>query len=104
MNMAVPVLTCASGWSAVYFRGADGLMLVFDVTSKESFENIRNWMTDINKHVEKASVQKILVGNKADVSQETGADSVRLRAIHAAAINNQPVCRASVNCCSFMWY
>ena len=104
MNMAVPVLTCASGWSAVYFRGADGLMGVFDVTSKESFENIRNWMTDINKHVEKASVQKILVGNKADVSQETGADSVRLRAIHAAAINNQPVCRASVNCCSFMWY
>ena len=44
-------------------------MLVFDVTSEESFENIRNWMRDINKHVEKASVQKVLVGNKADQSE-----------------------------------
>lgn len=62
---------------AVYFRGADGLMLVFDVTSEESFENIRTWMADINKHVEKASVQKILVGNKADVSAESTPDTVR---------------------------
>ena len=54
---------------SVYFRGADGLMLVFDVTSEESFENIRKWMRDIDKHVEKASVQKMLVGNKADSSE-----------------------------------
>jgi GTPase SAR1 family protein len=53
-------------------------MLVFDVTNEQSFDNIRNWMTDINKHVEKATVQKILVGNKADA-----ADTVRLQLISA---------------------
>jgi GTPase SAR1 family protein len=53
-------------------------MLVFDVTNEQSFGNIRNWMTDINKHVEKATVQKILVGNKADA-----ADTVRLQLISA---------------------
>ena len=42
----------------VYFRGADGLMLVFDVTSEESFENTRNWIRDINKHVEKGCINK----------------------------------------------
>ena len=62
----------------MYFRGADGLMLVFDVTSEESFENIRNWVRDINKHVEKASVQKILVGNKADLSADDATGTVRL--------------------------
>ena len=62
----------------MYFRGADGLMLVFDVTSEESFENIRNWVRDINKHVEKASVQKILVANKADLSPGDARGTVRL--------------------------
>lgn len=62
----------------MYFRGADGLMLVFDVTSEESFENIRNWVRDINKHVEKASVQKILVANKADLSSGDARGTVRL--------------------------
>ena len=64
--------------ATVYFRGADGLMLVFDVTSEESFENTRNWVRDINKHVEKASVQKILVGNKADLATGAVAATVRL--------------------------
>ena len=66
----------------VYFRGADGLMLVFDVTSEESFENTRNWIRDINKHVEKASVQKILVGNKADVAAGAVTGTVRLPGSH----------------------
>lgn len=51
-------------------------MLVLDVTSETSFDNVRNWMTDIDKHVEKASVQKILVGNKADVSAAAAEDTV----------------------------
>ncbi len=74
-SACVPVAT-------VYFRGADGLMLVFDVTSEESFENIRNWIRDINKHVEKASVQKVLVGNKADLLAESATGTVRLPGSH----------------------
>lgn len=76
----------------VYFRGADGLMLVFDVTSEQSFENIRNWMTDINKHVEKESVFKILVGNKADAD-----DTVRRAGMQAGRVTS--MARAAATKC-----
>ena len=69
----------------VYFRGADGLMLVFDVCNETSFENVRNWLTDIERHVEKQTVVKMLVGNKADRAQEEGAAELSLEVAEGAA-------------------
>ena len=48
-----------------YYRGAHGIMVVFDITNKESFENIRMWYEEIKKHAS-GSVKKILIGNKSD--------------------------------------
>ena len=69
----------------VYFRGADGLMLVFDVCNETSFENVRNWLTDIERHVEKQTVVKMLVGNKADRAQEEGAAELSLEVAEGTA-------------------
>ena len=50
------VATCASvgltGSSAcaAYYRGAMGILLVYDVTDEASFNNIRNWMRNIEQH------------------------------------------------------
>lgn len=52
-----------------YFRGAHGIILVYDVTDRRSFENIRNWMSQIQTHAD-VHVNKILVGNKCDMLEE----------------------------------
>ena len=30
-----------------YYRGAEGILIVFDVTKKESFESIQNWINEV---------------------------------------------------------
>jgi len=52
-----------------YFRGAQGILLVYDVTDRRSFESIRNWVSQIQQHAD-VHVNKILVGNKADMVDE----------------------------------
>ena len=52
-----------------YFRGAQGILLVYDVTDRRSFESIRNWISQIQQHAD-VHVNKILVGNKCDMLDE----------------------------------
>ncbi|KAI3780853.1 hypothetical protein L2E82_10846 [Cichorium intybus] len=51
-----------------YNRGAMGILLVYDVTDESSFNNIRNWIRNIEQHASD-NVNKILVGNKADMDE-----------------------------------
>lgn len=37
-------------FTAAYYRGAMGILLVYDVTDDASFNNIRNWMRNIEQH------------------------------------------------------
>ena len=50
-----------------FYRNANGILFVFDLTSKETFDNIRNWLTDSQDYETK--VTKILVGNKIDLTE-----------------------------------
>jgi len=52
-----------------YFRGAQGILLVYDVTDRRSFESIRNWISQIQQHAD-VHVNKILIGNKCDMLDE----------------------------------
>ncbi|KAL4285102.1 hypothetical protein GQ457_16G025430 [Hibiscus cannabinus] len=52
--------------TTAYYRGAMGILLVYDVTDESSFNNIRNWIRNIEQHASD-NVNKILVGNKADM-------------------------------------
>ena len=51
-----------------FYRNANGILFVFDLTSKISFNNIKNWLTDSQDFETK--VTKILVGNKVDLSED----------------------------------
>jgi len=55
--------------TTAYYRGAMGILLVYDVTDEQSFLNIRNWIRNIEQHASD-SVQKILIGNKCDMTQD----------------------------------
>ena len=35
-----------------YYRGAHGVVIVYDITDRESFENVKNWMTEIDKYAQ----------------------------------------------------
>jgi Ras-related protein Rab-8A len=52
--------------TSAYYRGAMGILLVYDVTDENSFKNIRNWMKNIEQHAS-VNVVKAVVGNKSDV-------------------------------------
>ena len=49
-------------------RSAQGVVLVFDVTKKETFDNISDWMTQIKDNFKNPSV--VLFGNKADIEED----------------------------------
>ena len=51
-----------------FYRNANGILFVFDLTKKDTFDNIKNWLTDSQNF--EAKVIKILVGNKADLIEE----------------------------------
>eukprot|EP00519_Triparma_laevis_P006427 CAMPEP_0182503564 /NCGR_PEP_ID=MMETSP1321-20130603/15554_1 /TAXON_ID=91990 /ORGANISM="Bolidomonas sp., Strain RCC1657" /LENGTH=175 /DNA_ID=CAMNT_0024708755 /DNA_START=256 /DNA_END=780 /DNA_ORIENTATION=- len=48
-----------------YFKGAHGIILCYDVTDRDTFENVRHWIEQIKKYGEKL-VRIIMVGNKCD--------------------------------------
>ncbi|KAI5395385.1 Ras- protein RABE1a, variant 2 [Lathyrus oleraceus] len=54
--------------TTAYYRGAMGILLVYDVTDESSFNNIKNWIRNIEQHASD-NVNKILVGNKADMDE-----------------------------------
>ena len=55
--------------TSAYYRGADGIIIVFDQTDKESFNNIQNWIDDISKYSTEDPA-KIIIANKDDISNE----------------------------------
>ena len=48
-----------------YYRGAQGIILVYDVANRESFDALPRWYSELETYVSK-SVVKIIVGNKVD--------------------------------------
>lgn len=49
-----------------YYRGAMGIMLVYDITNAKSFDNIQKWLRNIDEHANE-DVVKMIVGNKCDM-------------------------------------
>ena len=81
---------------ASYYRGAHGILLIYDVTDKDSFKNLSNWLIEIEKNSSK-NVLKVLIGNKTDledkrvISYNQGkefADSYGLKYIETSAKKN----------------
>uniref|UniRef100_A0A8D3AZG6 small monomeric GTPase n=1 Tax=Scophthalmus maximus TaxID=52904 RepID=A0A8D3AZG6_SCOMX len=53
--------------TTAYYRGAMGIMLVYDICNEKSFENIKNWIRNIEEHAS-SDVEKMVLGNKCDMA------------------------------------
>ena len=79
-----------------YYKGAHGIILVYDITDEQSFKDLDNWLNEVEKHAS-SNVAKLLVGNKSDlekdrrVSFEQGkslADKLGIKFVETSAKNS----------------
>ena len=54
-----------------FFRNAQGIMIVYDVTNIDSFDNLKYWIQSINSSIdnENNNVPCIIIGNKIDLKE-----------------------------------
>jgi len=52
--------------TSAYYRGANGVILVYDITNNETFSHVQDWLDEVHKAAGE-SVTKLVVGNKADL-------------------------------------
>ncbi|KAI0713680.1 ras-domain-containing protein [Earliella scabrosa] len=52
--------------AAAYYRGAHGIIMVYDVTDEETFKNVKGWMQEIERYASE-DVKKLIIGNKSDL-------------------------------------
>ncbi|XP_072170491.1 ras-related protein Rab-8-like [Diadema setosum] len=85
-----------------YYRGAAGVVLVYDVTAEDSFSTLSDWLGDVGMYAPE-NVKVILVGNKCDVEEERSvsrqageefAKEHGLKHFEASAVTNQNVVEA----------
>ncbi|KAI8618411.1 ras family-domain-containing protein [Chytriomyces sp. MP71] len=53
-----------------YYRGAQGVIMVYDVTQRDSFDHLSTWFNELETYSSNPLVVKMIVGNKVD--KETG--------------------------------
>lgn len=52
--------------TSAYYKGAHGVIMVYDITDRKSFTDLQNWLSEVDKY-SREDVVKILVGNKKDL-------------------------------------
>ena len=63
--------------TTAYYRGAQGILLVYDVTDQASFTHIQSWIDDIRSHSGRNDLNMMLIGNKCDLGTSKVVDSVQ---------------------------
>ena len=79
-----------------YYKGADGIILVYDVTERTSFEKIREWMNQITQNTTRGEIGLVLLGNKCDaepreISENDGIElgkELGIQYFEASAMNS----------------
>jgi len=78
-----------------YYRGAHGIIVVYDVTDVDSFNNVKQWLHEIDRYASE-NVNKLLVGNKSDLASKRAvtfeqgkefADSLGIEFVETSAKN-----------------
>ena len=58
-----------------YYKSSDGILLIYDITDRQSFENVENWMGSIKDtlgNIQESKYAVILIGNKLDLIDKQG--------------------------------
>ena len=55
--------------TASYYRGGNGVLLIYDITDRESFESLNFWLIEIEKNANK-NVKILLMGNNCDLEDK----------------------------------
>ena len=76
-----------------YYKGAHGIVLIYDVTNRKTYENIRKWMNQI-KDDSSSNISIILVANKIDCENEY-RQVTKEEGKTLAKSNNLPIFEAS---------
>lgn len=54
--------------TSAYYRGAQGIIIVFDLTRFDTFEHVKDWFSEVKKFAS-PNIQCLLVGNKSDLTE-----------------------------------
>ena len=55
--------------TASYYRGGNGVILVYDITDRDSFEDLNSWLIEIEKNANK-NIKKLLMGHNCDLEDK----------------------------------
>ncbi|CAG8519380.1 15501_t:CDS:2 [Acaulospora colombiana] len=70
-----------------YYRGAHGIIVVYDVTDQDTFTNVKQWLQEIDRYACEG-VNKLLVGNKSDLqNKKEFADQLNIPFLETSAKN-----------------
>ncbi|KAI9488269.1 GTP-binding protein ypt1 [Zychaea mexicana] len=61
-----------------YYRGAHGIIVVYDVTDQDSFNNLQMWLKEIERYAAEG-VSKLVVGNKNDLTDKKVVDTTAVK-------------------------
>ncbi|CDP00152.1 unnamed protein product [Coffea canephora] len=53
--------------TSAYYRGAVGALLVYDITKRQTFENVNRWLRELRDHAD-SNIVIMLAGNKSDLN------------------------------------
>ncbi|CAD8152693.1 unnamed protein product [Paramecium pentaurelia] len=82
-----------------YYKGSIGVLLVFDITNRDSFHNVQKWYNDVNDQAA-SNCTIVLVGNKTDLESQRKittieakalADQYKMQYIETSAKTNQNI-------------
>ena len=83
----------------LYYKGKNGILVVYDITNRQSFDDINFWLNEIKEKANKNTII-LLVGNKCDLEDERKvsfqegkdfADNNGIKFIETSAKTNQNV-------------
>ena len=79
-----------------YYKGAKGALIVYDITRKNTFDNIDKWITDLKLNGDK-NICIIILGNKREINKNDGikkAEMYKIAFLETSALNGDNISKA----------
>jgi Ras-related protein Rab-11A len=93
-----------------YYKRASGILIVFDLTSRESFEGINAWLDDLKRNSDEDKTIKLLIGNKSDLPRKVSFEQAKnfasrrsLNYLETSALEDLNISKAFEELANIMW-